>query len=1728
MKKIRFGKILTLTVLVVLLCVCGALAVAAAIDGEDAGKSNGATVLYEENFDGITEKVDLVDGENSIAGDGWTFVKKSSNAKSYVENGKLYLYGDKYDLLYLTDGEWTNYTLEADICYESDTHSSGWAGMIYNVQSEKSFQKAGLNPNKKYSLNGKVNGSWKNNTEGINTGFKLGDDVSFGEQVPFRLKVVTYDNSAILYYALLNSDGTMKTDYERILTIDNIPAETRSGSIGFMTSTTNKASFWVDNIKVSETAASDLALLTPNGAQIYVPETGIVNPPVVVEKLGTVLPSVSGERAAVVIAELDENLNVLDKNGNVLTTAKSFINDYRLSVIPAFLIDSEAEADSLAQLLAQMNLTDAYVVADSENASLVKRVRLANDTTNLITGALIFGDLNSAEERSNARTLVVNNMSYVAISTAPLTEETAFYFAARQVAAWGFANSTADVYRGIANGYHGIVTENAATVYDVYESITETTVSGRTVVIAHRGVNAGADDPYPENTLMSIRAAKEIYGADCVEIDFGLTKDGYVILMHDSTLDRTTNGEGNFSDFTLKEIKALTVDVVPGKETTVPTLEEVLILAKELDIVLYCHVKTNTDENIAAFNYLVDKYDCKDRVLLFTSSLDKYNPTVDRVVSGTGYELSDSPVIGDGIQFTSGNKSVLESYSDYLDGVIAMRKCLNKYNFQPLFYPYAEQGDIWGNESFYYQLSARGLVNMHSVTNGQADMDSTALTGSGAVGWLTNNPHLCDDYHYAVDLGTEKLNLKIGESIDLTKVLKLIVGTANGKASIIQLSGPDLNSANTLSSEGTVTIVYAVTRKTEGGTTYTVYSEPVDIKFGPEKITTVKTPYGTIPEECADADEYPFAIFDGNGNFVSASGKWLGTDGKNSALSAVYSYLSKNTWDATKGEYTFEGGEARTAVIYLRRNYTMSSANDNKFNNFGYIMGEFTVDLGGHTLSQGDGGYVFPLEAKGSTPNVLNVKNGTVLTNSKRIIQVYSTSAGSAKDVRVTFDGVTFGFAKKSTISALFFSVGTASGNTKVCNFYVTFNDCIFDFENACSSNEGFTVFPKTGSYCKVVTTVNGGEFRFGSNTNITISTDDYAYESCNIFAKGTDGNYPTLTFSGETVTAESLTTQNGEMKFVKMSDGKYILASVANPYGEDIPQEYGYAEKYPFIVLDQNGSFLAAYDTLYGSNSGMAGKICYTHLNDGSTTGCIVLMRRDYTLGTGEYFNNWAAANGTVIFDLCGYSINQQSGSRSDALFKLTGKKADGKVFPTTITVKNGSINMYLSTVVSMDCYGTDPALVNKLFTFTFDNVKFGLTTGATLSTLLINAKTTDNGAYAVPFVITYNGCEFDLVTNSNGKVIKLFNNNATAAKYVSCTVNVNGGVIKALSADLVDFWNLSDPDNSSVIFGKGSGGYIKLILPKGAPAPETAFPTANGSYVFAKTADDGESTVYEFEAYKPESVEFVPKMSLTLDRDLVLNVYVPAKDFLLGFTIDGKESGEYDLEEVIIENEKYYRISIPLNSSEACRNVVLKAKISVGEKTATGTFTFNVIKYAEKVLAGDFELEKVLVRDVLSYVRAAYVYFGSKDADCISKLNAILGEDYDEKNMPEMNGSAEATLNGLQSATLVLDATPSIRFILDSKIDAGRYEFFINGVKVKTEVSADGKYVDIDAYAYALCETVTYTIDGVEMGSYHINAYYEWSKGQSKENLENLVARFAKYCESAAAYKNYAESGK
>jgi glycerophosphoryl diester phosphodiesterase len=72
------------------------------------------------------------------------------------------------------------------------------------------------------------------------------------------------------------------------------------------------------------------------------------------------------------------------------------------------------------------------------------------------------------------------------------------------------------------------------------------------LVIGHRGASAHA----PENTLSSFRLAAAM-GADAVELDVQLTKDKKIVVIHDSTLNRTTNGSGSVSDLSLNEIKSL-------------------------------------------------------------------------------------------------------------------------------------------------------------------------------------------------------------------------------------------------------------------------------------------------------------------------------------------------------------------------------------------------------------------------------------------------------------------------------------------------------------------------------------------------------------------------------------------------------------------------------------------------------------------------------------------------------------------------------------------------------------------------------------------------------------------------------------------------------------------------------------------------------------------------------------------------------------------------------------------------------------------------------------------------------------------------------------------------------------------------------------------------------------------------------------------------------------------
>ena len=86
-------------------------------------------------------------------------------------------------------------------------------------------------------------------------------------------------------------------------------------------------------------------------------------------------------------------------------------------------------------------------------------------------------------------------------------------------------------------------------------------------IMGHRGAAAYE----PENTLRSIRTALAM-GVAAVEVDVQLTRDGELAVIHDDTVDRTTNGTGAVRDFTLAELKKLDV----GRGEAIPSLAEVV------------------------------------------------------------------------------------------------------------------------------------------------------------------------------------------------------------------------------------------------------------------------------------------------------------------------------------------------------------------------------------------------------------------------------------------------------------------------------------------------------------------------------------------------------------------------------------------------------------------------------------------------------------------------------------------------------------------------------------------------------------------------------------------------------------------------------------------------------------------------------------------------------------------------------------------------------------------------------------------------------------------------------------------------------------------------------------------------------------------------------------------------------------------------------------------------
>jgi glycerophosphoryl diester phosphodiesterase len=138
------------------------------------------------------------------------------------------------------------------------------------------------------------------------------------------------------------------------------------------------------------------------------------------------------------------------------------------------------------------------------------------------------------------------------------------------------------------------------------------------IVIAHRGDHVEV----PENTLAAYEYAIK-NGVDFVEIDLRTTKDSMLVIMHDDTVDRMTNGKGKISDLTYAEVRKLKVidkRKHSMKTYTVPSFEEVLQTCRN-KIYIYLDFK---DASVKQSYNLIKKYGMEKQVIVYINAPFQY------------------------------------------------------------------------------------------------------------------------------------------------------------------------------------------------------------------------------------------------------------------------------------------------------------------------------------------------------------------------------------------------------------------------------------------------------------------------------------------------------------------------------------------------------------------------------------------------------------------------------------------------------------------------------------------------------------------------------------------------------------------------------------------------------------------------------------------------------------------------------------------------------------------------------------------------------------------------------------------------------------------------------------------------------------------------------------------------------------------------------------------------
>ncbi len=625
-------------------------------------------------------------------------------------------------------------------------------------------------------------------------------------------------------------------------------------------------------LALSLPAAAHVADLSAFAGDLYEVESSVVLPATIAwASDSTALSTAVAERRPnTVFVRIDENLAVKSMGGFLISD--SLFNYMKLTKgksLPAVYVEDEATADALVRFVQKTNAGDFFVVASAANAQYVEKVV---DASTAVIGIVDFcdSDLSKADLAQIIDETHAANARIALIPEAIASRESIDYLRGRLTTVWvQCAANEKSVYTQLTNGANGVYCEDFELVIKALESFSETRTLLRPSFIAgHRGMPSH----FIENTINSAVGALEA-GADVIECDIYLSRDGEIFLLHDTSLKRLFNRPDitDASELTLAELQEFEYDMTDlpkdeapnsvlnsnnenrtkeGRENLViaydpltdkiPSARDYFKALEDDDLIHFVELKTKNPEIVPALKELAEELDITDQIVCISFNAGIYgdDKLYDEKIDVLGRMKQDWPTMPQGYLGADGSvfslhDEMIEAEGNSGGAVRELLAALQPHNatYNPYFGAMSYRTVADGRH--------RGITVWPWTYNKEVDFANAYL--SGIYGITTNYAFWASDYPkqiVASDLKTEN-----GGKLDFS-VLSQRGEILNRQLELVQISGipVSMDKDGTITSEetGTALVMLRLVEKLDvggadlseiGDTTYALYSNPVTIEI---------------------------------------------------------------------------------------------------------------------------------------------------------------------------------------------------------------------------------------------------------------------------------------------------------------------------------------------------------------------------------------------------------------------------------------------------------------------------------------------------------------------------------------------------------------------------------------------------------------------------------------------------------------------------------------------------------------------------------------------------------------------------------------------------------------------------------------------------------------------------------------------------------------------------------